>query len=413
MRTVSIVCVALLAVFALASVAVGQGSSTSWTQWGGPGQEFRATSSGLATEWPEDGPRKLWSRDLGDGYSAILVEDSRLYTMYRSEDKESVICLDASNGKTIWEQSYDHAPHEGHVTQFGTGPRATPLIDGDRIYTIGVAGKMHALNKKNGTVLWSHDLWTEFAGNKLQHGYSSSPIAYKDTIITLVGGEGQSIVAFNKKDGSVAWKGLDFTNSYSTPKIFDVGGQDQLITFMAEALIGIDPANGELQWEFPHANQYGQNVAMPVMVDGHLFLSSIEAGAKGLKLTRDAGKTKIEEVWSTRKIQFYHVSTVRDGDYVYGSTGSQVSFISAVNVKTGEIAWRERGFAKANVLFADGRLIILDEDGKLALTTASPTGLTVHSQVELMEKVAWTVPTIVGKTMYVRDKVHIMALDLG
>jgi prepilin-type processing-associated H-X9-DG protein len=182
---------------------------------------------------------------------------------------------------------------------------------------------------------------------------------------------------------------------------------------MAEALIGIDPANGELQWEFPHTNQYGQNVAMPVMVDGHLFLSSIEAGAKGLKLTRDGGKTKIEEVWSTRKIQFYHVSTVRDGDYVYGSTGSQVSFLSAVNVKTGEIAWRERGFAKANVLFADGRLIVLDEDGKLALTTASPTGLTVHSQVELMEKVAWTVPTIVGKTMYVRDKVHIMALDLG
>ena len=124
-------------------------------------------------------------------------------------------------------------------------------------------------------------------------------------------------------------------------------------------------------------------------------------------------RPSVEEVWSTRKIQFYHVSTVRDGDYVYGSTGSQVAFISAVNVKTGEIGWRKRGFAKANVVHADGRLIILDEDGKLALTTATPTELTVHSEVELLEKVAWTVPTIVGKTMYVRDKVRILALDLG
>jgi len=262
--------------------------------------------------------------------------------------------------------------------------------------------------------VWSHDLWgDEFKGTYLNHGYASSPIAYKDTVIVLVGGEGHSIVAFNKKDGSVAWKALDYKNSYSTPRIFDVGGRDELVVFTATALIGVDPASGKLDWEYAHENQWGQNINMPVMVDGHLFLSSVDTGAKGLKLTREADKTTVAEVWNTRKIQFYHVSSVRDGDYVYGSTGAQVNFMSAVNVKTGEIAWRKRGFAKANVVAADGKLIILDEDGKLYLTTATPQDLVIQSQAQLLDEVAWTVPTIVGKTLYARDKKNILAVDLG
>ena len=101
-----------------------------WTQWGGPRHDFYAPSEGLATEWPEGGPPTLWSRELGDGYSTILAEDGRLYTMYRSEDQEAVVCLDAATGKTLWEHRYDHDPDAGHVTQFGTGPRSTPLIVG-------------------------------------------------------------------------------------------------------------------------------------------------------------------------------------------------------------------------------------------------------------------------------------------
>ena len=159
MRSCSVVCVVVLAALTVVSLTVGESTSSSWIQWGGPGQEFRAASTGLAAEWPEAGPRELWSRELGDGYSAILVEDGRLYTMYRSDEKEAVICLDATDGKTIWEQRYEHEPAEGHVRNFGSGPRSTPLIDGDRIFTIGVAGKMHALNKKDGKVLWTHDLW--------------------------------------------------------------------------------------------------------------------------------------------------------------------------------------------------------------------------------------------------------------
>jgi outer membrane protein assembly factor BamB len=402
-----------IAVIVTGGILAGDGKSN-WTKFGGPNENFVANSSGLAKSWPADGPPKLWSRELGDGYSAILYEDGRLYTMYRIDDSEAVVALDASSGKTIWEHRYEASPDEGHVHQFGDGPRSTPLLSGNRIYTVGVSGKLHALNKKDGSVAWSKELWGEFGGNFLNHGYSSSPIDYMDTIIVLVGGEDQSIVAFNKKDGSVSWKRLSYENSYSTPKLIKVGGQLQLVTFMATEIIGVDPGSGELLWSVPHENDWRQNVNMPVMAGDILFLSSPQAGARGLKLSLAGDKTEVEEVWSTRKIQFYHVSSVANGDWVYGSTGTgSPSFIAAVNIQTGEIAWRKRGFAKANVVMADGRLIILDEDGKLALATATPEDLTVHSVVDILEKVSWTVPTLVGKTLFLRDKTDIIALDLG
>lgn len=388
-----------------------------WTRWGGPSQNFRAPAAGISNAWPSSGPERLWSRELGDGYSTILAAGGRLYTMYRAGDDEAVVCLDAKTGETVWERRYDHDPHENHVTQFGIGPRATPLISGSRIYTIGVAGLMHSIDKATGEVKWSKDLWSEeFGGNLLPHGYSSSPIEYGDTVIALVGGEDKSIVAFNKEDGSVAWQKHSFANSYATPQIFQIGGQDQLITFMSEGLIGVDPGNGNLLWDYPVENQFQQNINPPTLVDGkYLFLSSLQVGSHGLELTRgEDGKTEVKPLWSTRKVQFYHVTSVGDGDYVYGTSGGgSPSFMSAINVKTGEVPWRQRGFAKANTVYADGRVIVLDEDGKLYLTTATPEEMTIHSEVELLDRVAWTAPTIVGNTMYVRDKVNIMALDLS
>ena len=401
-----------LVLFAGAGKPAGQAS---WTRWGGPEQEFRIEGQALGEAWPEPGPKKLWSRELGDGYSAILVEDGRLYTMYRHEDKERVVCLDAATGKTVWEHAYASAPGEGHVHQFGSGPRSTPLISGDAIYTIGISGTMHALDKATGKVRWSQELWSGLGGNFLEHGYSSSPIDHKDTIIALVGGEGHAIVALGKKDGKVRWKSGSFKNSYSSPRILELAGRAQIVTFMADEVVGLDPDAGDVLWSYPHQNQWEQNISMPIRVDDRrVFISSPEAGAKCIELTAEGTTFKVGEVWSTRKIQFYHVNTVREGDWLYGSTGTFApTFMAALNLQTGEIGWRKRGYAKANCVGSGGRLIILDEDGMLYLTTASPQDLVLNAKAELLSKVAWTVPTIVGRTLYVRDKTQILAVDLG
>lgn len=395
--------------------------SAQWTQWGGPDQDWKCDSKKIADKWPEGGPKTLWVRDLGEGYSGVMVDEGNLYTMYRSEDKARVICLKADTGATVWEFDYEEDPDEKHQHQFGDGPRGTPLIDANQVYTIGVRGIMHCLDKKTGKPLWTHDLWKEFKGNVLQHGYASSAIAYKDTVIVLVGGEGAGMVAFNKTDGSLAWKKHDFGNSYSTPKLISVDGQDQLLCYMAKALVSIDPNNGDEFWNYEIGNQWGQNICLPVWNDDDntLFLSTMDAGSRGLKLTRSGGKTEVEEIWSTRKIQLYHVTAIGVGDYVYASSGAgmgKVCFFACLNRKTGKIAWRKRGFAKATTLYADGKFIILDEDGKLALVKATPDkdGFEILSEVEdVLEGSAWTVPTIVGKRLFLRDAKKIMALDLG
>lgn len=407
-------CAALAAV----AVLIAPASAADWPQWGGPHGNFKADAHSLAASWSESGPKELWKRDLGEGYSAIVADQSHLYTMYRADDKEIVIALDLATGKTAWEHRYESAPPEGHEQQFGDGPNATPLIWGDRLYTIGVAGKMHCLNKHDGKPYWSQELWKDLGGSVLEYGYSSSPIRYKNSVIVLAGGENSAIIAFHKDTGEILWKNQSFKNSYSTPRIINMHGEDQLVTFMANEAIGVNPDNGELRWRYEIGNQWGLNVNMPIWFEDAdtLFLSTTEAGARGLKITREGDGFAVEETWKSRKIQFYHVTSVRLGDYVYGSTGGSTggpAFFAAINAKTGKIAWRKRGFSKATCVYADGRLIILDEQGKLALTTATPEDLVIHSQIELLDRVSWTVPTVVGSRMYVRDKKTIRALDLS
>jgi hypothetical protein len=185
---------------------------------------------------------------------------------------------------------------------------------------------------------------------------------------------------------------------------------------MAQEIVGLDPEGGDLKWRYEIGNQWGQNVCPPIWDDktNTLFFSVTDAGSRGIKLTPNGDGVDTEELWKTRKIQFYHVTSVNVGDYVFGSTGGQAPhFFSAINMNTGKIAWRKRGFSKATVVYADGRLILLDEEGTLGLASATPEALTVHSKYKLFDDTAWTVPTVVGSTMYVRDKHKIMALDLS
>jgi outer membrane protein assembly factor BamB len=272
------------------------------------------------------------------------------------------------------------------------------------------------LNKHDGKVAWSHDLWGEaFGGNVLSHGYSSSPVAYKDTVIVPIGGEKAALVAFEQATGSVRWQGHRFENSYSSPLVAEVAGETQLLLFTGEDLIGVNPDTGVLRWSYPHANQWRHNINLPAVTGGDtIFLSSPQAGARGLQIVRDGDALKVEEIWSTRRLQFYHGASVRDGDWVYGTTGTGgPGFMVAVNIRTGEEGWRERGFAKANCLGADGKLVVLDGSGVLYLVDATPEKLVIHARTQLLEGTAWTVPTLVGKTIYVRDGKRILAVNLG
>ena len=405
-----------------------QSTGPDWPQWGGPDRNFMAEASGLADEWPEDGPPKLWSRELGDGYSTIVAEGKRLYTMYRKDDTEYVVALDARTGETIWEYAYD-SPHTELMEQFGPGPHSTPLIVGKRLYAMGVNVVMHCLNKRTGRVLWKRDLVEDFGAPVPGRGYASSPIAYGDTVIVPVDrqregddeeegaaeGQGQCLMAFDQKDGELVWKSQDFQVTYSSPILINFDGEDQLVVFMAAEVAGVDPSNGELLWlhKLPGENA---NMSTPLWAGDDLIVVSAAygSGTRVIRLKRENRQTVPEELWYSRKMRIHHANPIRIGDHIYGSSGDfGPAFFMGMNVHTGEIAWRERGFAKATCVCGDGKVIMLDEDGQLALATVSPEGLNILSKCKVTEPLSWAAPTLVGSTLYIRDRQRIMALDLS
>jgi outer membrane protein assembly factor BamB len=395
-----------------------------WPLWGGPRRNFTTGSTGLADAWPKDGPRRVWSRALGDGYSPIAVQDGVLFTAFRRGDKDVVIALEAETGKTVWAHEYAAPFRNAYSEEVGPGPYAMPQVVGDRVVSASGTGLIHSLDRKTGQPVWAHDLYQEFGGTRLQFGYSCHALPYKDTLIYLVGGKaplfgfgrGSAVVAFRQHDGAVAWKNQGFVNAHSSPLLIDVGGEPQVAALLAEEAIGFSPEDGALRWRHPHRTDFGLAIATPVWADGNLLFvsSAYGTGTRVLELSRSGARTDVKELWHNPRIQVHFGSAIRVGDHVYVSSGHRgPSFVTAVELRSGRIAWQSRDFAKAQLLLADGKLILLDEDGTLGLARATPAGFQVLSRVSLLKRLAWTPPTLVGTRLFVRDRADIMALDLG
>lgn len=385
-----------------------------WPRFGGPTGDFQVTPADSPWRWPEGGPRKLWQRELGDGYSSIVVEGTALYTMYRRGEQEVIVSLSTGDGHTLWEHAYDAPlPADFDRANAGTGPRATPLIAGDLLFAIGAGGKMHALNRKTGELVWKHDLIGDFNGKIRVNGYAPSPIAWRDTVIVFPNAPEAAIAALRQSTGEVVWKKHSFLVSYATPMAIEVGGREQLVAQFSDEVTGINPDSGELLWSHPHTNDQKVNAANVVWRDdGLLFLSSAySGGSRMLRLTPDGSATKVEELWTQRLVRVHHSNPVRIGGIVYAATGDLGPCpLAATDMQTGRVLWRDRGFPRASLIAIGKQLLILDEDGTLALATPDEKGLNVQGKATVLSSNAWTPPALVGKTIYLRDGRTIAAL---
>lgn len=398
-------------------VAQSRKPGTAWTQWGGPHRNFHADATGLKDTWPATGPRVVWKRPLGEGYSSTTVENGVLYTMYGKPGREVVIAADAETGRTLWEQSPTMAFRSDAAAEMGNGPYSTPLIVGDRLFTTGVDGRLQCLDKKTGKVLWTQQLVADLRGSRLMYGYASSPIAFRDTVIVPVGGPGKAVVAFQQADGKVAWSKNDFGNVYSSPVLIDVGGLEQLAVLLDGALIAVNPHNGDLQWQVPFKADYSIAIATPVCGPDNLIFISSEygGGAKVVELQRNGQQTIAKELWSTPRLRLHHGNAIRVGDAIYFSSGGKGSqaILSAVDVRSGKIHWQERSIEKATFVWADQKLIVLDQDGNLMIAHPSPQGFKISAKASLLSHLSWTPPALVGTRLYIRDRKDMMSVDLG
>lgn len=410
----------VIMVLAAAVVGQGQEGTGGWHQWGGPTRNFHVASAPLADAWPADGPPQLWSRELGEGYSAIVAQRDLLVTMYREGGNEVVVALAAGSGSTRWQFSYA-APllHDGYFDVWlngaGPGPYATPLIAGDQVFSVGTNGQFHALDLQTGALQWSHNLVDLFELSDFV-AFASSPLAFGETVILPLGSSGHGVVAFAQETGAVVWQSEKFEVAPSSAVLISVDGEEQLVVFGQRALVGLDPTDGSRLWRHPLEGETPLNIATPVWGPGNmLFVSAAyDRGSLALRLRQLDGDTTVEEMWSANRMRVHFSNALRVGNLVLGSSGDfGPAFLTAIDITTGEERWRERSFARSHMLYADGKVVLVDEDGEVAIASIGDAGLDVHARHSVLTNNAWTPPTLVNGTLYLRDRRTIVALDLS
>jgi outer membrane protein assembly factor BamB len=344
-----------------------------WPQFLGPNRNCTSSETGLLTSWPKDGPPKLWEKKVGEGYSGPVVTGDRLILFHRVGDKETVDCLDAPTGKERWH--FDYATSYRDALGKGNGPRSTPLVANNRVYTLGAEGRLHCLELENGKKVWDRSLATDYQMRESYFGVGSTPILDSDRLIINVGAKGAGIVAFDPASGKELWKATDDAASYSSPVAATVDGVRQVIFLTRAGVVSVDPANGAVRFTRPFRARIDAsvNAATPVLVGDQLFVSAEYAvGGAFLKVRKD----KLEEVWKSNQSLSCHYNTpIHQGGYLYGIDGRQeggAAQLRCIEVQTGKVRWAQKNFGCASLVLADGLLIALCENGELALIEATP-----------------------------------------
>jgi len=392
-------------------------ADATWTQWGGPTRDFKVAPAPLAATWPASGPKVLWKREFGDGYASFVSDGKTLYTTYRNGEKTIILALDTATGKTVWDVSFDSPFIKGEMNPtMGNAPASTPLLVGDRLFVVTFTGKLLALQTKDGKAIWEQDLWKQHGGTIVEYGYTNSPLLYRDMVILPVGGENKAMAAFKASDGSLVWKKASADNGMTSPIVVNVDGEDQLVTVMKDVVLGMKPLTGEPLWSMPHKNKTDTNVSSPVWAGKNTLLvsSAYDSGTRAIRLTRTGAKTEAKELWFNGRIRVHVGNILVRGDIAYASSGDfGPAPVTAFKVESGEILWQQRKFAKANFIDTGGKIVALDEEGKLILATLSPSGVEVLAESQVLSKPAWTPPTVLGTHVFVRDRKAMVALDLG
>ena len=398
--------------------------ASDWPQWRGPDKDGISRETGLLKEWRDGGPQVLWRVSLGEGFSGISVVGGRVYTMFSEGDDEFVVCLNASNGEEIWRFRSDSNYHE---SMGGNGPRATPTIDGEYLYTVTAQGKLYALNISDGAEVWSHDLQAEFGSKMPRWGICTSPLVEGDLLLVEVGGtDGKSIVAFNKTNGQVIWSSHTDILGYSSPIAVTIGGIRQLIVFTGTQLVSVAPDNGKLYWTHPWQTEYDVNAATPVFIPpDKIFISSgygkgaavvqvrVVAAPESSDGENEAEKNGVEisvvEIWKNEKMKNHFATSVLHGNYLYGFDNA---ILKCIDANTGSEKWKTRGYGKGTLMLADDHLIILSDRGKLGLAEATPSAYNEVANAEVLRGLCWTVPTLANGRLYARNEKEMVCLDM-
>src|SRR5688572_14045260 len=383
-----------------------------WPRWRGPRID-QISREPAPDSLPAAGPTKLWSADVGLGYSSPVAAAGRVYLFTMNELKEALTCFDAVTGNIIWSIEGGKGFHTSYH-----GTRSTPAIDGDRIYTYGGQGELLCRRLTDGKQVWRLDVLQATGSGNLSWGVASSPLVAGELVYVQSGKGGPIALAVDKNTGSVVWKSqAQGIGGYAAPVIADVNGTPHLVILGGDAVWGMDPRTGTTIWSHPWHTSYDVNSSTPIYdpATQRLFVTSAyNHGCMQLQLT-PAGAAKL---WENTNVEGRFQGAILDGGYLYANSEGT---ITCVNWSDGKVKWRA---SQSDMRLGDGgsliraggdKLITMSERGKLSLVRATPDGITLLGQTkDLVEgKEVWSTPLLYGGRLYVKGSQEFSCFDLS
>jgi outer membrane protein assembly factor BamB len=390
-----------------------------WPQFLGPTRDGVYRGPALASAWPAGGPRKVWQKQVGQGFAGPVVAGNRLILFHRSGNEEIVEALDARTGAAGWRHAYATAYRDDFG--FDEGPRAVPVVAGGRVYTFGAEGRLTALDLATGRLLWTDDT-RRFGVRKGFFGAAGSPLVEDGRVIANIGGtlsgKGAGIVAFNAESGAVLWTATNHEASYSSPVGATFDGQRSVVLFTRSGLIGLDPATGAVRFQrmWRSRSASSVNAASPLVLGNLIFVSATyETGAAVFRVQG----SELVQLWASDDALSNHYATsVHHNGVLYGFHGRQEygPSLRAVDLNTGAVKWTADGFRAGSVTLAGDRLLIVRESGELVMAAATPDGYRPLAQAQILPRTVRSFPALADGFLYVRNndtgKDTLICLDL-
>jgi outer membrane protein assembly factor BamB len=380
-----------------------------WPDFRGPRRDGRYDAGSIRTDWPAAGLPLLWKQPIGLGYASFVIADGRAFTIEQRRQQEVVSAYDVDTGREQWTHGWDASFVE---SLGGDGPRATPTYHDGHLYALGALGELECLDARSGDLVWRHNILAENSASNVTWGMSAAPLVVDGKVIVLPGGpNGKSVVAYDAKTGEPAWTSLDDPQAYTSPMLVTLAGVRQILVVSARRAVGLTVDEGRLLWEYPWVTDMSISVAQPLLLgNDRVFLSaSYGHGAAVFDVSRANDGFTTRTIWvNTRMKNKFTSSVLREG-YIYGL---DESILACLDAATGELKWKGGRYGYGQVLLAGDRLVVLTEDGDVALVKATPERFEQDARFPAISGKTWNHPVIADGRLLVRNLREMAAFDI-